>query len=156
MKKILFLLVGMTLSISILSAQNTYRTAGDMSIEAGAGFGTLGFGAQVNVDYTVFDFGSAGNLSFGGYVGDSMEQSTHCLLVGPMVCYRFPISESFELSARSAVGYGYVFNKYAHAGSFGEAVFAGATYYFSDRIGIGAELGYGVAPNLSAHIAIRL
>jgi hypothetical protein len=156
MKKILSLLVGMTLSISFLSAQNAYRAAGDMSIEAGAGYGTLGFGVQVNFDYTVFDFGSAGNLSFGGYVGDSMEQSTHCMLVGPMVSYRFPISESFELSARSVLGYGLVFNEYAHAGRFGEAFFAGATYYISDRIGIGGELCYGVAPTVSAHIAIRL
>ena len=33
---------------------------------------------------------------------------------------------------------------------------AGANYYFSDRIGVGAELGLGVAPALSAHVVIRL
>ena len=156
MKKIITLLAAVALSVSFLSAQNAYRTAGDMSITAGVGFGSLGTCVAASFDYTVFDFGKAGNLSFGGYVGDSIEKSSHCMLVGPMVCYRFPVSGSFDLSAKTVVGYGRVFNSAAHFDSFGKALMAGANYYFSSRIGVGAELGLGVAPTFSAHVVIRL
>ena len=157
MKKIFSLLAAAALSVSLLSAQNASRSTGDMSIVAGAGFGSLGPCLSASFDYTVFDFGQSGNLSFGGYAGDSMEESTHCLLVGAMANYRFPVSHAFELSARGVMGYGWVFNRYLRSdGHFGEAFMAGANYYFSDKIGIGAELGLGVVPAFSAHVIIRL
>lgn len=157
MKHFCTLLAAVALSVSLLSAQNASRSMGDMSIVAGAGFGSLGPCLSASFDYTVFDFGQSGNLSFGGYAGDSLEDSTHCLFVGAMASYRFPISNALELSARGVVGYGWVFNRYVHAdGLFGEAFMAGANYYFSDKIGIGAELGLGVVPALSAHVIIRL
>ena len=156
MKQFITLLACLALSVSFLSAQNTSRTTGDMSIVASAGYGTLGLGAGVSFDYTVLDFGNAGSLSVGGLASDSFERSTHVLLVGPMVTYRYPVSDSFELSARTVLGYGLVFNEYASAGTFGRAVMAGATYYISDKIGIGAELGAGGVPNVSAHVVIRL
>ncbi|MBR0299536.1 MAG: hypothetical protein IJQ93_04370 [Bacteroidales bacterium] len=157
MKKFITLLAAAALSVSLLSAQNASRSTGDMSIVAGAGFGSLGPCLSASFDYTAFDFGQSGNLSFGGYAGDSVEDSTHCLLVGALANYRFPVSSAFELSARGVVGYAWVFNQIAHTrGIFGKAVMAGANYYFSDRIGVGAELGLGVAPALSAHVVIRL
>ncbi|MBQ7611259.1 MAG: hypothetical protein IJU74_09185 [Bacteroidales bacterium] len=104
MKKIFALVAVMALSVSFLSAQNAYRSAGDMTLGGDAGYGQVGIGAAVSFEYTIFGWGSYGSLSAGGYLGDSFMKSVNHLLVGPMACYRFPIGERFDLSAKTIVG----------------------------------------------------
>lgn len=153
MKKIIITLLAVTaLSVSLVSAQNARQFVGDKTIGVDAGMGYAGVGTAVSFDYTFLDFGRGGSLSGGVYAGASFGRGVAHALVGPMICYRIPVSDSFDFSAKAIVGY-------SNVGSFswiGEAGYIGGTYYFSDRLGVGVDLGYGGGTIASAHLSIRL
>jgi hypothetical protein len=156
MKKYIILSALLALFTLSLSAQNAYRTAGDKTIGISAGYGQTGIGVAASFDYTLLGWGAGGSLSVGGYLGDSFKNKINYALVGPMVCYRIPLGENFDLSAKVIAGMGIMSSGAATLTFFMKGAYIGGTYYISDKMGIGAELGAGGATNIAAHISIRL
>ena len=156
MKKHIILSALLALFTIALSAQNVYRSTGDKTIGISAGYGQTGIGVAASFDYTLMEGGAGGNFSLGGYIGDSVHNKISYLLAGPMVCYRYPIAESLDLSAKVIAGLGIMSGGSVSLTFFMKGAYVGCTYYISDKVGIGAELGAGGATNLSAHVAIRL
>lgn len=153
MKKIFItLLAVMAMSISSVFAQNAQQFVGDKTIGVDIGVGYAGVGTAVSFDYTFLDFGRGGTLSGGVYAGASFGRDVAQAMIGPMICYRIPVGDSFDFSAKAIVGYSNV----SFFSWLGEAGYIGGTYYFSDRIGVGVDLGYGGGTIASAHLSIRL
>lgn len=156
MKKHIILSALLALFTIALSAQNVYRSTGDKTIGISAGYGQTGIGVAASFDYTLMEWGAGGSFSLGGYIGDSVHNKISYILAGPMVCYRYPIAENLDLSAKAIVGLGIMSGGSTSLSFFMKGAYVGCTYYISDKVGIGAELGAGGATNLSAHVAIRL
>jgi hypothetical protein len=172
MNKFFTLIAFMALSISSLFAQNATRAVGDKSFDIGVGFKTVSAGFSTSIppidasfEYTILDFEKTGTLSVGGLVSFGMQKYSNVpfsfMFAGPLACYRFPIINDLDLFGKFAVGY-YSFSTsdgmyrdYLSSSGFSWAAYVGATYYFSDKFGIGFQIGNGVS-TAELHLTIRL
>lgn len=173
MKKIFITLLAVTaLSVSFVSAQNARRAVGDKSLDLGVGFHTAAVGYSLVVppvdaafEYTVLDWGTAGTLSAGGLVSFGVDKYSNVsftsVFVGPLACYRFPIMENLDLFGKVALGYcsinasETVYREVLKSSGFAWAGYVGATYYFSEKLGVGFQLGTGLA-TAELHLTIKL
>ena len=153
MKKIITTLVILSVSIFSMMAQNSLHEKGDFSI--GVGLGISGSGTfktfpplKVDADYTFLTFG-AGSLSAGAYF--SFDAYYHYILVGPMVNVRFSIAGMFDIYSKSIIGYKH-YESHNRIG-FGEII--GATWFFSPKLGIGTEIGYGSPTVVGVHMTFK-
>lgn len=172
MKKILTLLAATALSISFLSAQPARRAVGDLSMDLGVGFKSTAQGystllppVDASLEYTVLDFGTPGTLSVGGsamFALDKYEGFTFSsLFIGPQVTYRFPVLDKLDLFGKTAMGFyafhttDKVFDEYLGTNGFAWAAYIGATYYLSEKIGVGLQFGSGLS-TAEIHVTIQL
>lgn len=173
MKKIFTLLAVAALSVSFASAQNARRAVGDMSLDLGVGFPTAHSDMSIalppidaNFEYTILDFGNAGTLSVGGVIAfqslkSKYDYSMTSILVAPQATYRFPIMDNLDLFGKLALGYLSTkasdarYGEFLNSSGFGWAGYAGATYYFSEKLGVGAQIGNGLSL-VELHVTIKL
>ena len=157
MKKIIAILVILSVSIFSLMAQNSRHETGNISINAGVGIPyTFNYltvpPLKVDADYTFLTFGSgAFSLAAGVYGSLAGYRSFSHLLVGAMFNFRFAISDSIDLFSKTIVGYKHM----GSYGRFGAGEYIGATWYFSPYMGVGAEIGYGGPTLLGVHMAFK-
>lgn len=176
MKKLVSLFILMTLVLSSAMAQSAHREVGSLSINAGIGLGIAGRSGysvvlpplKVDVDYTVLSFSNRMSLSAGGYFSlgtdrlKSYDTTVTTFLVGPMACFRYALTDSFDLFGKGIIGYLGVntsepmVNSIIGKSHVGAGFYVGGTWYFSSKLGLGAELGYGGPTTIGMHLTIRL
>jgi len=161
-----------------LRAQNTFAE-GDKVINLGIGLGTYsGKGYVTTVpplsgsfEYGVKDhlFDDKSSLGVGGYLGYMADKITFApyewkfnhLTIGARGALHYQLIDKLDTYAGLMLGYETISStKYADqispiSSGFSWALFVGGRYYFSDKIGAFAELGYGIA-DLQLGIAIKL
>lgn len=174
MKRIISILVFLSFSISSLLAQGSYRETGSISINGGVGLGvrTNGYSlvlppVKVDAEYTLLTFG-AGSLSIGGYFSlgidklTSYDMSVTTILVGPMSCVRYAITDNIDIFGKLIVGYvgvstsDSIVNSYVRGSHAGAGAYVGGTWYFSPKMGVGCEVGYGGPTTFGIHLTFKI
>lgn len=174
MKKLVSSFIVIILSLTTMMAQNSYREKGTFSIDAGIGLGTFPSGysvtlppVKVDAEYTVLTFG-AGSLSVGGYFSlgvdrlTSYDMNVTTFLVGPMSSVRYAITDKFDIFGKVAIGYVGVstsdslVNSYVRGSHFGAGAYVGGTWYFSPKMGVGGEIGYGGPTLFGVHLTLKI
>ncbi len=115
-------------------------------------YSSLGIGGLGYFDYVLLD--GVGHFTVGGQAGyeffTGFKYSAFSL--APRVTYGFNLTDQFELHVGAAVGY--YFGKYLKGFYHGE--FVGINYYFSDAMGLTAQLGYAAcSPALNVGVSFK-
>lgn len=174
MKKLISTLILISVSLFSLMAQNATRNTGDFAIDAGVGIGPTANGStlalpplKADAEYTVLTFGP-GSLSVGAYFSLSSGRFTSdnlnysAFLVGPMADVRCALGENFDVFGKLVVGYVGVstssplVNQYIKGNSAGAAAYIGGTWYFSPKMGVGFEGGYGGPTTFGIHMTFKI
>lgn len=176
MKKFIIISILFILAINTVMAQTAHRNVGSFSVDAGIGFETFGRSGysmvlppvKVDAEYTFLTFSEKMSLSAGAYfcLGidklKSYNTTVTTFLVGPMVCFRYAIADNFNLFSKGIVGYVGVstsdslVNSYVRGSRAGAGFYLGGTWFFSPKMGVGAEFGYGGPTNLGIHLTINI
>lgn len=173
MKQLLSILTFLLLATTVSFAQNNFYP-GDMAFSLELGIPhtddgirmvTPAFGAQF--EYTVMGHELSGSLSVGAFASyDAQRMDTVPItevLVGPMLTYRYPILDKFDVFAKVILGYYSISAKFTgeYSGDFifdkkmfGRAAYIGGSYYLSDKISVGVDVGYGFYM-LGAHLSYK-
>lgn len=174
MKKLVSSIIVIILSLTTMMAQNSYRETGNISFDAGIGLGVISSGysltlppIKVDAEYTVLTFG-AGNLNVGAYFSlgvdrlNSYNMNVTTFLVGPMSSVRYSITDNFDIFGKVMVGYVGVqtsdslVNSYVKGSHFGGGAYVGGTWYFSPKMGLGGEIGYGGPTLFGVHLTFKI
>lgn len=168
MKKLLLLLFVAVFSLTQLLAQESTFKQGDKVLNLGIGFGSTFYGSyytshtpalsasfEVGVKDGILDKGSIG---VGGYLGYSSATwanyyKTSNFIIGARGSFHYPLVNKLDTYTGLLLGYNIYSYKYesTFVGSAGSssglafAWFAGARYYFSNKIAAFAEIGYGIS-----------
>ena len=173
MKKLVFTLILLSVSIISLMAQNSYRKNCDFAIDAGVGIGTAGRSGyslvipplKVDAEYTILIKG-AGSLSVGGYFSlgidrlKSYDTNVTSFLIGPMADFRYAVTDNIDVFGKIIVGYigistsDTLLNSFVQGSHAGAGAYVGGTWYLSPKMGIGAEMGFGGPSNLGVHLTL--
>ncbi len=175
MKKLISSLILLSMSLTSLMAQNSYRQNGDFTIDAGIGIGTAGRSGyslvippmKVDAEYTILTMG-AGSLSVGGYFSlgvdrlKSYDTNVTTFLIGPMADFRYAVTDDIDIFGKIVVGYlgistsDTLLNSIVKGSQAGAGAYVGGTWYLSPKMGIGAEMGYGGPSNLGVHLTFKI
>ena len=174
MKKLISILILLSLSISSLLAQNAYREKGTFAIDGGIGLSSLSGEyslvlppVKLDAEYTLLTFG-AGSLSVGGYFSlgvnrlRSYDMNVTTFLIGPMGNVRYAVSDDFDIFGKFIVGFVGVstsdtlVNSYVRGSHAGGGAYVGGTWYFSPKMGMGAEIGYGGPTLFGVHLTVEI
>jgi hypothetical protein len=169
MKKTIFTLMAVIIA---LTAQAQQFQIGTTTLNAGIGLGTAlgGLGKarpaiSLSVDHGLWDIGGPGVISLGGYIGNTGYKYTdlgytakwNYTIVGVRGAYHYNgFTDIPELDIYGGVMLGYNIAKYSSdsgdtllGNSYGSGLgftgFVGGRWFFTNRIGAYAELGYGVS-----------
>lgn len=177
MKKVI-LVIGIALMITGAHAQPFQQ--GTSVINAGVGFGTNlgGLGnarpaISVSYEYGKWEAGGPGVISLGGYVGNTgysysgsgYSQKWNYTVVGARSAYHYNgfantpdldvyggLMLSYNIVSYKADGYS---GPNTYGSGLGFSAFLGGRWFFSEKMGVYAELGYGVSV-INAGIAFKL
>lgn len=176
MKKVIFVLA------ICLSAHFTFAQAFQKEtnvLNAGVGFGTNlgGLGnarpaVSISFEHGTWDIGGPGVISLGGYLGNTgysyksagYKQTWNYTVVGVRSAYHYNGIENPKLDVYGGVMLSYNIASYKaegydgpnnFGGGLGFSGFVGGRYFFNQKLGIYAELGYGVS-TLNAGVAFKL
>jgi len=169
MKKLLLVLLVAVFSLTQLIAQESTFTKGDKVVNLGIGFGSTYYNAfytshtpalsvsfEANVKDGILDKGSIG---VGGYLGYSSASysgywKTTNIVIGARGSFHYPLVNKLDTYTGLLLGYNIYSFKYDSGYTLGNtgtssglllAWFAGARYYFTDKFGVMAEIGYGIS-----------
>jgi hypothetical protein len=168
MKKLLLVLLVAIFSLTQLVAQESTFKKGDKVVNLGIGFGSTYYSAfytsrtpalsvsfETDVKDGILDKGSIG---VGGYLGYSSASysgywKTTNIVIGARGAFHYPLVNKLDTYTGLLLGYNIYHFKYESGflGSAGTssglllAWFAGARYYFTDKFGVMAEIGYGIS-----------
>jgi hypothetical protein len=168
MKKLLLVLLVAVFSLTQLIAQESTFKKGDKVVNLGIGFGStyyssfytshtpaLSVSFETDVKDGILDKGSIG---VGGYLGYSSASysgywKTTNIIIGARGSFHYPLVNKLDTYTGLLLGYNIYTFKYESTfiGSAGTssglllAWFAGARYYFTDKFGVMAEIGYGIS-----------
>ncbi len=169
MKKAIFILMAVVIAIAAQAQQfQKSTTTANLGIGLGTALGGLGTARpaiSLSVDHGMWDIGGPGVISLGGYVGNTGYKYTdlgytakwNYTIVGVRGAYHYNgFTNVSKLDAYGGVMLGYNIAKYTSdsgdnslANSYGSGLgftgFLGGRWFFTDRIGAYAELGYGVS-----------
>lgn len=175
MKKVLFLFVAFYFFLTNLGAQDPIFIKGSKVLNLGVGLGsTLYRGSyyktQVPPVSASFEVGilenllEKGSIGVGGYLGFSSIKYEYLewgwkysnIIIGPRGNFHYPLIKKLDTYTGLLVGYNIVTSKefgnpvegWDYSASSGGVVwswFVGARYYFGNKFGVMAELGYGIA-----------
>ena len=176
MKKFITISILFILAINTVMAQTAHRNVGSFSVDAGIGPGTAGRSGysrvlppvKVDAEYTLLAFSEKMSLSAGAYFSlgvdklKSYDTTVTSFLVGPKVCFRYAVADNFNLFSKGIVGdvgvstSNLLVNSYVRGSRAGAGFYLGGTWFFSPKMGVGAEFGYGGLTNLGIHLAINI
>ena len=125
---------------------------------------------RLQYEQGMWDVGGPGVISLGGYVGykgysykynvmgTDAKSSWNYTIIGVRSAYHFSSIENEKLDLYAGIMLGYYFVNFKHtssqgsigsSGSYGNSlafdIYGGARYYLNEKVGLFAELGYGVA-----------
>ena len=166
-KKVFLAVLAIVGSISIANAQEVFHK-GTTAINAGIGLGSYYNSLSipplsVSLDYGVADNlinGNNGSISVGGFAGYAASSFSGWIadkvtvsyaVLGGRGAFHYQFAPKLDTYAGLMLGYNYVNWKTGYDASFysydsfGYNVFIGARYFFTDKIGAFAELGYGIS-----------
>jgi hypothetical protein len=174
MKKLLFLLMVVSLSFTQMVGQEPTFSKGDKVLNLGIGFGTnlysgMNYKMQVPPVSVSFDVGAfdkiakKGVIGIGGYLGYSAYKYDYTgwgwkysnIIIGGRGTFHYPLVNKLDTYGGMLLGYNISSSKEfgtaipgnnynASHGGFVYAMFVGARYYFTDNFGAMAEFGYGI------------
>ena len=176
MKRIITLFTLLIVCTSALHAQNAFREKGTFAIDAGLGL-SFGFNGSTTTfppvflsgEYTFLDFGSS-SLSVGVTSGlqvrkskyyDYYDVSVYYGVLAPFAAYHLCLVDNLDLFAKVGIGYNLIgssnreYNEYISEGTLGTLVYLGASWFFTEHLGVGAELGYGGITNLGIKVTFK-
>ena len=132
---------------------------------------------KVDVGYTVLSVG-AFSLSVGGYFSlgvdrvkfsdynyqydSNLTMNFTQFLVGPMGNVRYALSDNFDIFGKLIFGfYGIagasdILVSNVRGSGVGGGAFVGGTWYFSPKMGVGAEFGAGGPTRLGVHLTFKI
>ncbi len=175
MKKV-FALFAFTLLVIVTKAQDAAAySKGSSMLNVGVGIGTLywgsGFSNDIGVNPTAsYEYGATDKISVGGEVSYSGVKFNYGdgtikysgTLIGARGSYHFATSEKLDPYFGLVLGYVTVsvkdkggFAGSAKASGLGWGAHLGARYYFSDNVGVHAELGYSGFSILTAGVSFK-
>jgi len=169
MKKSIFILL--TILIAVAAEAQPFQkgtTTANIGVGLGTALGGLGKARpaiSASIDHGVWDIGGPGVISLGGYVGNTgykyasgnYTYKWNYMVVGARGAYHYNGFTSVpKLDVYGGIMLGYNIVKYssdgddiAMANSYGSGMgfsgFLGSRWFFSNSMGVYAELGYGVS-----------
>jgi hypothetical protein len=183
MKKLLLLSIVALIAFGNMSAQDPIFVKGDKALNLGVGIGSTlytgtYFKGQIPPISASLEVGildnllEKGSLGIGGYVGYSSYKYTVIdwgwkysnIIIGPRGSFHYPLLKNLDTYTGLLLGYNIVTSKEfgtietgvtASGSGIVWSWYAGARYYFKDKFGLMAELGYGIA-YLNLGITLKL
>lgn len=169
MKKFLLAAVAFVASVGAAQAQDLF-SKGESALNIGIGIGHSygGYGVSIPPLSVAYDYSLVSNLingnngaitlgAYGAYTsmsyrydGFAAGSASHTVL-GVRGMFHYQFAPKLDTYAGLMLGYNYVNWKTGYDASFysydsfGYNVFIGARYFFTDKIGAFAELGYGIS-----------
>lgn len=152
-----------------LNAQSEYEE-GQIDVNLGVGLiptfglGDVGLPLSVSVDYGFREEVGPGDVGIGGYIGYSGSTDNDpnfgdvtrtYVIVGVRGTYHIDLIEGVDTYAGLLAAFNVAtvsvennpagFNIPSAGGGAGYSLFAGGRYYFTDNLGVFAEVGYGIS-----------
>ena len=176
-KKVFLAVLAIVGSISIANAQEVFHK-GTTAINAGVGLGSYYSGLaipplSVSLDYGVTDNminGNNGSISVGGFVGYAASSYSGWIadkvnvsyaILGARGAFHYQFAPKLDTYAGLMVSYDIVssnydaFANYIKTSHVDWSIFLGGRYFFTEKIGAFAELGYGFY-NLNLGVTFKL
>ena len=175
-KKVFLAVLAIVGSISIANAQEVFHK-GTTAINAGIGLGSYYNSLSipplsVSLDYGVADNlinGNNGSISVGGFAGYTASSHTYgaykttfsYIALGGRGAFHYQFAPKLDTYAGLMVSYDIVsssydaFSNYIKSSHIDWSLFLGARYFFTEKIGAFAELGYGFY-NLNLGVTFKL
>lgn len=171
MKKTFIMLLTMVFTLTYTESQAQAFNEGSTALNAGIGIGTAlgGYGKanpafSISLDRGMWEIGGPGIISLGGYAGttgykysgEGYSAKWNYLVIGVRGAYHYNGFDAPELDlygglmlAYNAVSYKSDLGEDYFGKSYGSGIgfsgFLGARWFFSEKFGAFAELGYGVS-----------
>ena len=175
-KKVFLAALALIGSVSLANAQEVFHK-GTTAINAGIGLGSYYSGItipplSVSLDYGVADNlinGNNGSISVGGFAGYTASSHTYgtykstfsYIALGGRGAFHYQFAPKLDTYAGLMVSYDIVsssydaFSNYIKSSHIDWSLFLGARYFFTEKIGGFAELGYGFY-NLNLGVTFKL
>ena len=175
-KKVFLAVLAIVGSFSIANAQEVFHK-GTTAINAGIGLGSYYNSLSipplsVSLDYGVADNlinGNNGSISVGGFAGYTASSHTYgtykstfsYIALGGRGAFHYQFAPKLDTYAGLMVSYDIVssnydaFSNYIKSSHIDWSLFLGARYFFTEKIGAFAELGYGFY-NLNLGVTFKL
>ena len=175
-KKVFLAALALIGSVSLANAQEVFHK-GTTAINAGIGLGSYYSGItipplSVSLDYGVADNlinGNNGSISVGGFAGYTATSHTYgaykstfsYIALGGRGAFHYQFAPKLDTYAGLMVSYDIVssnydaFSNYIKSSHIDWSLFLGARYFFTEKIGAFAELGYGFY-NLNLGVTFKL
>ena len=175
-KKVFLAVLAIVGSISIANAQEVFHK-GTTAINAGIGLGSYYNSLSipplsVSLDYGVADNlinGNNGSISVGGFAGYTASSHTYgtykstfsYIALGGRGAFHYQFAPKLDTYAGLMLSYDIVssnydaFSNYIKSSHIDWSLFLGARYFFTEKIGAFAELGYGFY-NLNLGVTFKL
>ena len=176
LKKVFLAALALIGSVSLANAQEVFQK-GTTAINAGIGLGSYYSGItipplSVSLDYGVADNlinGNNGSISVGGFAGYTASSHTYgaykstfsYIALGGRGAFHYQFAPKLDTYAGLMVSYDIVssnydaFSNYIKTSHIDWSLFLGARYFFTEKIGGFAELGYGFY-NLNLGVTFKL
>ena len=173
-KKVFLAVLAIVGSISIANAQEVFHK-GTTAINAGVGLGSYYSGLaipplSVSLDYGVTGNminGNNGSISVGGFLGYTATKKFYgdagasIAVLGARGAFHYQFAPKLDTYAGLMLSYDIVssnydaFANYIKGSRVDWSIFLGTRYYFTEKIGAFAELGYGFY-NLNLGVTFKL
>ena len=176
-KKVFLAALALIGSVSLANAQEVFQK-GTTAINAGIGLGSYYSGItipplSVSLDYGVADNlinGNNGSISVGGFAGYTASSHTYgaykttfsYIALGGRGAFHYQFAPKLDTYAGMMISYDIISTPDSWANyvwSYGSrvdwSIFLGARYFFTEKVGAFAELGYGFY-NLNLGVTFKL
>jgi len=183
MKKLIVSIVVVSFALTRLSGQDPTFVKGDKTLNLGIGFGATWYSGsyyhgQVPPVSASLEFGVAENIlekgvvGVGPYVGFSSYKWEYTdwgykysnIILGVRGNFHYPLANKLDTYIGVLLGYNIItskefgtpsgFDYSASSSGISTAGYIGARYYFTDALGVMAELGYGIT-YLTVGVALK-
>ena len=168
-KKVFLAVLAIVGSISIANAQEVFHK-GTTAINAGIGLGSYYNSLSIPPLSVSLDYGNNGSISVGGFAGYAASSfsgwtadkvTVSYAVLGGRGAFHYQFAPKLDTYAGLMVSYDIVssnydaFSNYIKSSHIDWSLFLGARYFFTEKIGAFAELGYGFY-NLNLGVTFKL
>ncbi len=160
MKRVLILLLFATSLSTVSYAQPNHRHVGTVSADFGVGAGVHCIPATLDVKYTFFQPSPGVTLNVGAStalgLGLDRENAVNQFFVGPLFGINVEFLEQFEFFSKLVIGYSSMSSGPIRSRRFDYGIYAGVSYFPTERIGIGGYLGYGEVSFVGVQLTFKI